>query len=177
MIVTPALRKPCPREPQPCRQVAWSLIMPNVKMGKGRAFESRHVSFLSACPPARATRSVGGQRQEASALLALVGRVSLGAEVRRRRALREVTAKDGRDERSEDDIGAAATVLVLARILTSRCYEPEGWEREPQEEDKFERVVEGEPVDDADEALDEANNLSATNPALGPKRLSPWTRR
>lgn len=33
---------------------------------------------------------------------------------------------------------------------------PEHGERQPEEEDELEAVVEGEPVDDADEALDDA---------------------
>lgn len=38
---------------------------------------------------------------------------------------------------------------------------PEGWQREPQKEHKLERVVEGEPVDDADERLENAGALLA----------------
>jgi hypothetical protein len=37
---------------------------------------------------------------------------------------------------------------------------PESWQSEPQEEDKLEGVVEGEPVDDVDETLDEAVEVS-----------------
>ena len=36
---------------------------------------------------------------------------------------------------------------------------PEGGEREPEEENKLEGVVEGEPVDDADQALNDAVNI------------------
>jgi hypothetical protein len=48
-----------------------------------------------------------------------------------------VSAKSGSQERSEDDLGAA-----------------EGRKRQPQEEDELEDKVEGEPVNDADEALE-----------------------
>ena len=43
-----------------------------------------------------------------------------------------------------------------------QVYLPEGRQREPQKEDKFKGIVEGEPVDDANEALDEAVNLLAS---------------
>lgn len=70
-------------------------------------------------------------------LLGLVEAVSLGAEARGSRAsLLEVSAEGRGQERSEDELST-----------------PEGREREPEEEDKLEDVVEGEPVDDLDEAL------------------------
>lgn len=70
-------------------------------------------------------------------LLGLVEAVSLGAEARGSRAsLLEVSAEGRGQERSEDELST-----------------PEGREREPEEEDKLEDVVEGEPVDDLDETL------------------------
>jgi hypothetical protein len=70
-------------------------------------------------------------------LLALAERVGLGAEVSGGRSgLGEVTAEHGLEERSEDEVGAA-----------------EHGQCEPQEEDELESVVEGEPVDDAEQAL------------------------
>lgn len=70
-------------------------------------------------------------------LLGLVEAVSLGAEARGSRAsLLEVSAEGRGQERSEDELST-----------------PEGREREPEKEDKLEDVVEGEPVDDLDEAL------------------------
>ena len=45
---------------------------------------------------------------------------------------------------------------------------PEGRQGEPEQEDEFEGVVEGEPVDDADNALDEsANPLDARTAGTG----------
>lgn len=74
-----------------------------------------------------------------SRLLVLVERVGLGPEVAGRRAVHKVARKRGLEERAENDVGA-----------------PEGRQRQPQEEDELEGVVEGEPVDNANQALDDA---------------------
>jgi len=64
--------------------------------------------------------------------------VGLGAQTAGSRASTtlEVTAESRGKERAEDDVGAT-----------------EGGQREPQEEDKLESEVKGEPVNDADKAL------------------------
>lgn len=76
---------------------------------------------------------------EKSCLLALADRVGLGAQVGGGGAgLREVAAKGGLDERSEDELSTA-----------------EGGQTQPQKEDKLEGEVKGEPVDNVHQRLDD----------------------
>jgi len=104
---THALRKPCPSEPQPNRQVAWSLLMPNIKMREERAslgiLSGIRTRLVSPSPGQRAWSEEA--RPRTRDLVCLAGRVGLGAEVRGGRALREVAAQDGCDEGAEDNLG------------------------------------------------------------------------
>lgn len=49
-----------------------------------------------------------------------------------------------------------STVSYWLRKGAALGHVPEGGQREPQQEDEFESVVEGEPVDDGDEALNDS---------------------
>ena len=49
-------------------------------------------------------------------------------------------------------------------------YEPEGRQGKPEQKDKLEGVVEGEPVDNADKALNDAGRMLEVNRAREPMR-------
>lgn len=66
----------------------------------------------------------------------------------------EIAAQSRGQERTEDNVGTPRWWLVCAYARVASNNLPEGRQREPQEEDKLEGVVEGEPVDNTDEALD-----------------------
>lgn len=70
-------------------------------------------------------------------LVGLGSTFSASAKVRGGRASGEVSGEHGSHEGTEDELGTT-----------------EGGEREPEEEDKLESEVEGEPVDNANKALD-----------------------
>lgn len=75
-----------------------------------------------------------------SSLLGFAGRVGLGAKVAGGRArVHEVAGESRGEEGAENNVGAL------------KCRE-----REPQQEDELEHVVEGEPVDNANKALNNA---------------------
>lgn len=65
----------------------------------------------------------------------------------------EVTSQSWNEEGTEDEIGTL-----------------EGRERKPEEEDELEGIVEGEPVDDADEALDNGEERE-NDPVCKPLRV------
>jgi hypothetical protein len=67
----------------------------------------------------------------------------------------EVAAKGRGQERAEDNVGTAeeASAYPSGRERMQN-HLPESGERQPQEEDKLEGIIEREPVDDANEALD-----------------------
>lgn len=71
-------------------------------------------------------------------LVALGSALSPGSEVGSGRATLEVSAEHGGQEGTEDELGTT-----------------EGGERKPQKEDELEGEVEGEPVDNADKALND----------------------
>lgn len=84
-------------------------------------------------------------------LFSLVETVSLGAKTRGgRSSLSKVSAESRDQERSVDDVSAT-----------------EDGERQPEEEDELEDVVEGEPVDDLDQALNDSEE-SKNNPVRQP---------
>jgi len=84
-----------------------------------------------------------------------VERVGLRAETAGSGArVMEVAAEGGGQERLEDNLGAPKPPSVPGEdmgIAASNLLED--GQRQPQQEDKLESVVEGEPVDDADKAL------------------------
>lgn len=67
----------------------------------------------------------------------------------------------------------SVSVTRLRRNVCDHCYEPEHGQREPEQEDKLEGVVEGEPVDNAQSALnDTAMYVSDTDLGSWPIRWS-----
>lgn len=91
-------------------------------------------------------------------------RVSLGTKTAGSGARVEIPTKSRGQERTEDDIGTTV-VDWLASWKTRRrgwSYSPERREREPQEENKLEGIVEGEPVHHADKALNHAATSSVS---------------
>jgi hypothetical protein len=88
----------------------------------------------------------------------------LGAETAGGRAgLVEVTAKSGHQERSEDEFGAPMVWLDnnVRVSMGSNQYVLECRQRKPKQEHKLEGEVEGEPVHDANQALNDARAGSA----------------
>lgn len=62
--------------------------------------------------------------------------------------------EDGLEERAEDELGTTASVLVTIRALTiGETGIPSLGERKPEGEDELEGVVEREPVNNGDQAL------------------------
>lgn len=93
----------------------------------------------------------------ASFLIGLVdGSVNLGTKIGRGGAGPEVSAESGGKERAENNLGATRIEFsqnLCIRFFRNMCNLPEHGERQPQEEDKLEDKVEGEPVDDVKKAL------------------------
>lgn len=99
-------------------------------------------------------------------LVRLAEGVGLGADTGGGRAgLGEVAAKGGGEERSEDDLGATEYGQQGAQCYCVAGDLPEDGQREPQEENKLEDKVEGEPVDDVNEALRDGEE-GEDNPVL-----------
>jgi hypothetical protein len=66
-------------------------------------------------------------------------------------------AADGRDqEGAEDNVGTPGQASVNARNVSEATDLPEDGQRQPEEENKLEGVVEGKPIDNLDKALNDA---------------------
>lgn len=92
----------------------------------------------------------------------LLGLVDLSTQARSGRAA-EVTAERRGQERAENDFGTPIALLDESPgaidCKRGTLYIPEGGEGEPQQEDELEGVVEGEPVDNAEQALQDAAQI------------------
>ena len=85
--------------------------------------------------------------------------VGLSSQTRGSRALSEVSREHRGEEGVEDDVGATNTMSVLSDPMQSKEADiPEDGQRKPQQEHKLEGEVEGEPVDNVDEALKDAGH-------------------
>jgi hypothetical protein len=113
-------------------------------------------------------------------LVGLCEPLSLGTQGRGGSRLGEVSAEGGHEERSEDDLSAA--VEGVSKITEIGICSPrpgqdrhllEGREGEPQEEDELEDKVEGEPVNNVDEALQHGEE-SKDNPVLEKENASQY---
>ena len=106
-------------------------------------------------------------------LVGLVKAASLGAQTSRGRGrLLEVSAESGDQERSENDLGTTAHKVVSVLTLSFSFVNdfkgrdlPEHGQRQPQKENKLEDKVEGEPVDNVEEALNDGEE-GENNPVL-----------
>lgn len=82
--------------------------------------------------------------------------IGLGTEIGSGRAgLGEVPSEHGLQERSEDELGTAMKTVSMGRLKIKDwgLMLPEGGKRQPEQEDKLKCVIEREPVDNTDDAL------------------------
>lgn len=108
-------------------------------------------------------------------LIGLVDGIALGAQVGRGGAGLEVFAQRRGEERAEDDIGTTELISCWTALGAERRNLPEHGEREPQEEDKLENKVKGEPVDNVDEALNDGEERE-DDPVLSRELADAWFR-
>lgn len=101
----------------------------------------------------------------------LASRVNLGAEIGSSGPrLREVAGEDGLDERAEDDLGTTASCQHMHHSFGDVYLRGLG-KSHPQNEDELEGVVEGEPVNRADSALEHCEE-GENDPVCQPLKTS-----
>lgn len=103
-------------------------------------------------------------------LLSLVKGISLGAETSGSAGALEVSAESGSKEGSENDLSATARNGALdacsyRSLFVGAGNLPESGKSQPQQEDELENKVKGEPVNNAEEALDDGEE-GKNNPVL-----------